>query len=82
MTRPFGPNKKTLSTTYIGLAIKILSRKNRPMHVIDLFEEISKYKKSTGKTPEKTLSSVLQKSPLFRKTSDGYVLEKKHAFLK
>jgi hypothetical protein len=68
--------KRIISTSYAGLAIKILLKKNEPMHVCDLFEQISKYKKIKGKTPQNSLSSVLQRSTVFKRTSKGYVLVK------
>ena len=68
--------KKIISPSYAGLAMKILSKKNEPMHVCDLLRQISKYKKIKGKTPQNTLSSILQRSTLFRRTTNGYVLVK------
>jgi hypothetical protein len=39
-------------------------------------EQISKYKKIKGKTPQNTLSSILQRSTVFKRTAKGYVLVK------
>jgi hypothetical protein len=56
--------------------MRILLKKNEPMHVCDLLEQISKYKKIKGKTPQNTLSSILQRSTVFKRTAKGYVLVK------
>jgi len=68
--------KGIISTSYAGLAMKILLKKNEPMRVCDLLEQISKYRKIKGKTPQNTLSSTLQRSTVFKRTSKGYVLVK------
>jgi hypothetical protein len=68
--------KGILSTSYAGLAMRILLKKDKPMQVRDLLEEISKYRKIKGKTPQNTLSSVLQRSTVFKRTAKGYVLVK------
>ena len=76
MAKTFGLHKSVIKTSYIGLAIKILAKKKRPMSVVELTNEILKHKKVKGKTPEKTLSGILQRTPYFKRTSKGYVLVK------
>ena len=56
--------------------MRILLKKNEPMRVCDLVKEMSKYKKIKGKTPQNTLSSILQRSTVFKRTAKGYVLVK------
>ena len=79
---PTGPNKVSMDTSYIGWAIRILEKKKGPMYVCDVTEEILKHKKNTGKTPEKTVSCVLQRSNLFKRTRKGYILLKKPKWMK
>ena len=76
MTRFPGIQYSSIKSSYIGLAIKIVAKKKRPMFVFEITDEILKYKKVKGKTPKNSISAILQKSPFFRNTINGYVLVK------
>jgi DNA-directed RNA polymerase delta subunit len=57
--------------TYIELTIKILEKEGRPMSIREITNEVLKFKKINGKTPQKSLSSVLQSSDQVKRISPG-----------
>lgn len=57
--------------SYQVLSIEILQKNGRPMHVKEILEHILESKVPSGKTPGATLSSVLQRSSYFVRTSKG-----------
>jgi len=66
---------KELSYRY--LAKKILEESNEPMSVREITEQILKIKSVIGKTPDKSISSVLQGSKEFRRVRPGtYTINK------
>ena len=60
-----------------GAILKVLSNARRPLIVSEITEKVLKIKKIYGKTPHKTISSILQKSSFVKRTKLGYVLLKK-----
>jgi len=56
------------------LALKVLKKFKRPMTVKEITKEVKKKRKISGKTPENSISSLLQRSACTRKTKSGWVL--------
>lgn len=59
-----------------SIAYRVLKKKNKPMSVREIAELILKEIELKGKTPKKSVSSVLQRCHEFVKVSNGYRIKK------
>lgn len=57
--------------SYSTLAYQILNKAGKPMHYMDITKEILKLKNSKGRTPHKTVRSVLYRDDRFTKIDRG-----------
>lgn len=64
--------------SYKNIAVEVLRKHKRPMHYKEILEEVLKRRTTRGKTPEKTIVSVLVKNrEVFIRTDSGtYTLRK------
>jgi len=68
--------KKIKKNSYHNIAIKILLKANNPIKLKDLTVQIMAVRRDV-KTPEKTISAAIQKSPfIFRTSRARYQLTK------
>ena len=64
--------KKRLDTpTFANLAYSILKKQGKPMHYIDITNEVMKKKNSKGKTPFKTVGVEINKDNRFIRVGSG-----------
>lgn len=55
----------------IDLAIEILREHGKPMHYRDIFKEMRRFKHFKGKTPEKSVYSVLTRASELTRVEKG-----------
>jgi hypothetical protein len=58
--------------SYHHYVIQILKKEKKPMSAMQLSKKIEKLKKVTGKTPNATIRSVLQRSSYCQPAGHGY----------
>ena len=52
--------------------LKVLKKERKPMTAIQISEEVKKFKKTKGKTPDATVRSLLQRSSSVQPVGNGY----------
>ena len=62
---------KLYSNSIHSNILVIMTRSKRPMTVDEITNEIIKNNKTMGKTPEKTISSILQRSSFVKRVNKG-----------
>jgi len=56
------------------LALKAIKKYKRPMSTMEITQIIKKQTRLTGRTPQNTISSILQRSACVKKINAGWVL--------
>jgi len=77
----FEPTRGVLRESIHGTILKILSNSNRPMHVEEITKKVLQKRRTHSAYPNKTISSILQKSSFVKRYDSGYKIVKKPEFL-
>jgi len=69
--------KSEKNSSFHGVILKILRKKRRPMSPVEVFNDMKKMRRFTGKTPYKTIQVILNESRYMIKIKRGlYKLSK------